>query len=210
MRLVLASASPARLATLRRAGIEPEVIVSGVDETGIDAPTVPGLVGALARLKADAVHERLAAQRGPGDDEPLLIIGCDSLLEFDGESHGKPGDPAAVIERWRRLRGNSGTLHTGHALTLDDPSGRFGPPGVRRRDAVASTIVHFADADDAEIAAYAATGEPEAVAGAFTLDGLGGPLISGIEGDPHAVVGIGLPLLRTELAALGVAWPAFS
>ena len=192
-RLVLASASPARLATLRSAGLSPEVEVSGVDEDTIHADTVPALVAALARAKAEAVATRRAA--APGEQ---VVIGCDSLLELDGIGFGKPIDADDAVRRWQLMRGRSGVLHTGHHLVR--------LPGGESRTATASTTVHFADLDDAEIAAYVATGEPLLVAGAFTIDGLGGPYVERIEGDHHNVVGISLPLLRRLLADLGVSW----
>ncbi len=196
VRLVLGSASPARLATLRAAGLRPEVVVSGVDESGVEAPDVAGLTGELARLKAEAVTAMLAPSAAS-----TLVIGCDSLLELDGAPLGKPGTAEQAVERWRSMRGRSGVLHTGHhILRLDD--------GERRVAAdVASTTVHFAEVTDEEIDAYVATGEPLQVAGAFTVDGLGGPFVTRIEGDHHNVVGISLPLLRRLLAQLGVAWP---
>ena len=196
VRLVLASASPARLATLRSAGLEPEVVVSGVDETTTTADTVAELAGRLARLKAEAVAATL-----PDDAAPVLVVGCDSMLELDGEAYGKPGTADLAVQRWRRMRGRSGVLHTGHHVVRLDRGGR------RTLSAVASTTVHFADLDDAEVDAYVATGEPLQVAGAFTVDGLGGPFVRGVEGDPHNVVGISLPLLRDLLRELGVAWP---
>jgi septum formation protein len=188
MRIVLASASPARLSTLRAAGIEPEVIVSGVDEERITSTDAGNLAAALAQLKCRAV----AAQVEPES----LVIGCDSVLAFEGEIFGKPAGPVEAAGRWRRMRGSSGVLHTGHC--------------VRRGDEefveTASTIVHFADITDAEIDAYIATGEPLQVAGAFTIDGLGGAFITGIEGDHHNVVGLSLPLLRDLVGDLGIAW----
>ncbi len=196
VRLVLASASPARLRTLRSAGLSPEVVVSGVDETAVSAPTVTELVSRLARLKA----ETAAAQLGD-DQQTTIVVGCDSLLELDEAAYGKPRSAADAIERWHRMRGRSGLLHTGHHVLVRGA-------GQQRSDsAVASTTVHFADLTDAEISAYVATGEPLEVAGAFTVDGLGGGFITGIEGDHHNVVGISLPLLRTMLGGLGVAWP---
>lgn len=188
MRLVLASASPARLATLRRAGLAPEVVVSGIDETGVTAASAADLVAVLAAMKADAVAATLA------DD--ALVLGCDSLLEFDGEPLGKPGSPEAAAQRWQRMRGRSGVLHTGHAL-IDLVSTR----SARR---TVSTVVHFADVTDDEIAAYTATGEPTAVAGAFTIDGFGGWFVTGVEGDPHNVVGVSLPALRDMIRELGL------
>jgi septum formation protein len=188
-RLVLASQSPARLATLRRAGLDPEVVVSGVDESVVRIPDPGRLAVELAVLKARAVAAGL-------DD--ALVVGCDSVLELDGQVHGKPADAEEARSRWRAMRGRSGVLHTGHCV-VDTRQGRE----VAR---AADTVVHFADVTDTEIDAYVATGEPLAVAGAFTIDGLGGAFVTGIEGDPHTVVGIGLPLLRTMLAELGVSW----
>jgi septum formation protein len=196
-RLVLASASPARLTTLRHAGLEPEVVVSGVDESTVTADSVATLAGRLAQLKAEAVAAAL-----PADGAPVLVLGCDSMLELDGEAYGKPGTPDLAAERWRRMRGRSGVLHTGHHVVYADGDGQ------RTRSAVAATTVHFADVTDAEIEAYVASGEPLQVAGAFTVDGLGGPFVRAIEGDFHNVVGISLPLLRELLLDLGVTWPS--
>jgi septum formation protein len=194
-RLVLASQSPARLATLRAAGLDPEVVVSGVDESQVSIADPARLAVELARLKAAAVAEPLA----PGDDT-VLVVGCDSVLELDGEVHGKPSSPDEAVSRWRRMRGRSGVLHTGHCVI----ELRGGERRELARDA--RTVVHFADLGDAEITAYVATEEPLRVAGAFTLDGLGGAYVTGIEGDPHTVVGIGLPLLRDMLRELGHEW----
>jgi septum formation protein len=187
VRFVLASASPARLETLRRAGIEPEVVVSGVDEDVVTAPTTAELVVRLAELKAAAV----AAQAGPA----ALVLGCDSMLDLDGAALGKPGSPDVARARWRQLRGRTGVLHTGHCL-VDTATGQAVTEG-------AATSVRFADVSDAEIELYCATGEPLAVAGAFTIDGLGGWFIDGVEGDPHTVVGVSLPMLRRMLRELG-------
>ena len=196
MRLVLASASPARLTTLRQAGLSPEVVVSGVDEDALSAPDPAELTLVLARAKAAAVADTLDVA------EPTLVVGCDSLLELDGQVQGKPGSAEQAVERWRSMRGRTGTLHTGHSVRLLAPDAE-----PRDAAAVSSAFVHFADVSDAEIDAYVATGEPLAVAGAFTIDGLGGPFVEGIEGDPHTVVGISLPLLRRLLERLGIAWP---
>ena len=186
-RLVLASASPARLATLRAAGIEPEVVVSGVDESTVDASD-PGLLSlTLARMKARAVAAQPAVSG-------TLVLGCDSVLEFDGEAYGKPADAEDAVARWKRMRGRTGVLHTGHCLI--SPAGEASD--------VAAALVRFGDVTDAEIAAYVATGEPLRVAGGFTIDGLGGPFVEGIDGDPGTVVGLSLPLLRRLLRQLGV------
>ncbi len=132
-------------------------------------------------------------------ERDAVVVGCDSMLELDGEVHGKPVDAAEAVARWRRMRGRFGVLHTGHWL-VDTREASAPEAG-----AVSSTTVHFADLSDTEIDAYVATGEPLVVAGAFTVDGLGGPFVTRIEGDHHGVVGISLPLLRTLLAELGVA-----
>jgi septum formation protein len=189
-RLVLASASPARRATLRAAGIEPSVVVSGVDESVVTDLAPGPLALRLAELKRDAV----AADVSDGS----LVLGCDSVLELDGVALGKPDDAADAVRRWHAMRGRAGVLHTGHALR-DTASGHDAA-------ALGSTIVHFADVTDDEIAAYVETGEPLQVAGAFTIDGLGGAFVTGIEGDHHNVVGLSLPLLRDLVAELGHAW----
>ncbi len=205
--LVLASQSPARLATLRAAGLDPEVIASGVDESAIEISDPERLSVALARLKAEAVAAQV--------HDEALVIGCDSVLELDGEVHGKPGSPEIAARRWRAMRGRAGVLHTGHCVirterehggdrSAGDRHTGSAPQSVAR---AARTVVHFADVTDAEIAAYVATGEPLQVAGGFTIDGLGGAFVRAIDGDPHTVVGVGLPLLRTMVRELGFSWP---
>ncbi len=216
--LLLASASPARRSALLAAGVEPLVRVSSVDEDTVVAAAEAehGRLAAadvallLARAKAEDVVTALEGDGGDVDqgggvaDGGLIVLGCDSVLELDGEVHGKPVDAAEATERWRRMRGRAGHLHTGHWL-VDLRDGAQGGSGGMV-GGTATTTVHFASVDDAEIDAYVATGEPLLVAGAFTLDGLGGPYVAGIEGDPSNVVGVSLPFVRELLLELGVTW----
>ena len=198
----LASASPARLSTLRSAGFDPIVVVSGVDEDAVLADARASSGGTLTHADAVLVLAKAKAEdvaRASGG----LVLGCDSMLEFEGEIVGKPGDEATAVARWRAMRGRSGVLHTGHWL-VDRRDGRAGATG-----ATASTIVHFADVTDAEIDAYVATGEPLQVAGGFTVDGLGGSFVESIEGDHHNVVGVSLPLVRRLLAERDVSVTEF-
>jgi septum formation protein len=217
LRLVLASQSPARLTLLRNAGFAPEAIVSGVDEDAFDATSPVELALILARAKARAVAQRIE----PG----ALVIGCDSVLDLDGTALGKPTDAQDAIGRWKAMRGREGILVTGHCLI--DTRLRDADPGSERdaqpdRDAgsdgsgsgsggdwrevtrAAATLVQFAEVSDAEIEAYVATGEPLHVAGAFTLDGIGGSFVESIGGDPSNVIGLSLPLLRNMLAEFGI------
>lgn len=184
--LVLASGSPGRLRLLRAAGLDPDVVVSGVDESHDGQLAVAGLVVVLAERKAAAV-----AQLRPD----ALVLGCDSLLELDQQPVGKPASAEQAAGVWRRLAGRAGTLCTGHCL--------IGPGGRVVRD-VARTTVRFGTPTDAEVAAYVATGEPLAMAGAFSIDGRGAAFVDGIDGDPGTVIGLSLPLLRRMLAELGV------
>jgi septum formation protein len=188
----LASASPARLGVLRAAGVRPEVRVSGVDEDVITAPDPSALVLALAEAKAAAVVRP--------DDDDLLVLGCDSLLDLDGTAYGKPWTPEEATKRWALMGGRSGVLRTGHALL----SVRDGEVVASAAD-VASTEVRFGTPSPDEVAAYVATGEPLEVAGAFTIDGRGGWFVDGVDGDPGAVIGLSLPLLRGLLQRVGVA-----
>ncbi len=184
--IVLASGSAARLAVLRAAGLEPRVMVSGVDEAAFSAATPAELAGLLARAKAAAVADRL---------EDGLVIGCDSLLDLGGRALGKPASAAEAAASWQAMAGRTGTLVTGHCV-IDAATGR-------QAAAVAATTVRFGTPAEREIAAYVASGEPLAVAGAFTLDGRGGWFVDGIDGDHGNVLGISLPLLRRLLAELG-------
>ena len=223
LRLILASSSPARLATLEAAGVHPIVHVSGVDEEALQcqaeaaaaAATPPRSVSPaervqlLARAKSHAVAaeldpEEIAAaaegtpETGAGDPLRYAVVGGDSMFELDGQVYGKPHSAERARARWRRMRGNSGTLHTGHWV-IDPLTGR-------ETGAVSSARVRFADVTDDEIDAYVATGEPLEVAGAFTVDGLGGPFVTSVDGDFHGVVGLSLPLVRHLLGDLGLRW----
>jgi len=189
--IILASASAARLAVLRGAGVEPEVAVSGVDESGYQAATTAGLVAVLAEAKAAAV----AATRDRG-----IVVGCDSMLDLDGQALGKPGSAAAARRRWREMAGRTGTLFTGHCV-IDAATGR-------RAAATAGTAVRFGTPSAEEIDAYVASGEPLGAAGAFTIEGLGGWFVDGIDGDHGTVLGLSLPLLRRLLTSLGVSVPS--
>jgi septum formation protein len=190
---VLASASPARLALLRAAGLAPHVMASGVEEDGVEGLTVDDAARTLAWRKADAVAARLA---GATDPAPL-VLGCDSMLSIDGEVRGKPASADQARDWWRTQRGRSGTLVTGHAI-VDIATGR-------RACDVARTVVRFGAPSDDELDAYIATGEPLAVAGACTIDGYGAPFVDGVDGDHGTVLGLSMPLLRRLLGALGVA-----
>jgi septum formation protein len=191
--LVLASASPARLALLRAAGLAPHVMASGVEEQGVEGLTAEDAARTLAERKADAVAARLAATTDPA----TLVVGCDSMLSIDGEVRGKPASADQARDWWRTQRGRSGTLVTGHAV-VDTATGR-------RACAVARTVVRFGAPSDDELDAYIATGEPLAVAGACTIDGYGAPFVDGIDGDHGTVIGLSMPLLRRLLGELGVA-----
>ena len=194
MIMVLASASSARRGVLRAAGIEPVVRVSGVDEDALAAsltePSPDELVAALAEAKALAVLPSVAEEH-----PDAVVVGCDSMLLHDGEVLGKPGTVEAARKRWAAMAGSSGVLLTGHAVVRVDGATAIGTE---------RTTVRFGQPSERELAAYLATGEPLAVAGAFTLDGLGGWFVEGIDGDPSSVIGISLPLTRRLLGEVGV------
>ncbi len=196
MRVVLASASPARLAVLRSAGLDPLVEVAGLDEdallAAVPTATPSEKVTTLAAAKATTVARRLSLP-------DAVVIGCDSMLHLGGRLLGKPADADQARERWRAMAGGRGELVTGHAV-LRVVDGEID----RVAEGHAVTVVRFADPSEAELAAYLATGEPLAVAGAFTLDGRGGWFVEGIDGDPSNVIGISLPLTRRLLAGVGV------
>jgi septum formation protein len=199
VRLYLASTSPARLATLRAVGIEPELLPSNVDEDAAVAASAPmtadEMVLFLARLKAEAVVS-------PKLDG--FILGGDSAFELDGITYGKPHTPEVARQRWMLQRGRAGQLHSGHWL-IDHRGGVLGGA----TGAVSTSTVQFAsDISDHEIDAYIATGEPLQVAGAFTIDSLGAPFITSVTGDPHAVVGLSVALLRSLLGEFDVSWPS--
>jgi septum formation protein len=185
---VLASGSAGRLHVLRAAGIDPEVVVSGVDETTDDHLDTAAIVGLLAERKAAAV----AALR-----PDALVLGCDSMLDLDGTAFGKPASPERATEMWARLSGREGTLYTGHCL--------IEPASGRRVRGVGRTVVRFGSPSDPEVAAYVASGEPMRVAGGFTIDGLAAPFVEGIDGNAGNVIGLCMPLLRRMLADLGLA-----
>ncbi|MFW0795986.1 nucleoside triphosphate pyrophosphatase [Gordonia sp. CPCC 205515] len=206
-RFVLASASPARYRVLRAAGIDPVVHVSDVDEDAVTAALPSGtppaeVVRALAEAKARAVVAArcndMAASRE--DDSDSVVVACDSMLLLDGRLLGKPHTAEVAAAQWRQMRGGHADLLTGHHVIRREPGS-----DPRESSGTSSTTVYFTDASDAMIEAYVATGEPLEVAGAFTLDGYGGWLIERIDGDPSAVIGIGLPLVATLLGRVGLA-----
>jgi septum formation protein len=204
VRVVLASASPARLSVLRAAGLDPLVEVSDVDEDALLAAvpdaTPAEKVTTLAGAKATTVARRL-------DLVDAVVVGCDSMLHIDGGLVGKPADADEARARWRVMAGGTGELVTGHAV-LRIVDGEID----RVAEGHAVTVVRFGEPTDAELDAYLGTGEPMQVAGAFTLDGFGGWFVEGVDGDPSNVIGISLPLVRRLLAGVGVTvtdlWPS--
>ena len=204
MRLYLASTSPARLATLRAAGIDPVLLNPGVDEDAVAAAAGPlsphDYVQLLARAKAEAV----TGSTVDGAALDGFVLGGDSAFELDGLVYGKPHHPEVALERWRAMRGRVGLLHSGHWL-IDHRGGSAG----RGVGAVTTASVTFAEVGDDELEAYIATGEPLEVAGGFKIDARGGAFIERVDGDPHAVVGLSVSTVRALAAEFGVAWPDF-
>ena len=197
--IILASASPARRALLRAAGVSVEVRVSDVDEDAVEKTLGPVSPAALALALAEAKARDVAAQVDPASVlGTTLVVGADTILDLDGVALGRPHDDADAIRRWHEMRGRAGILLTGHAVIRLDTD--------TTASAVGSTVVRFGTPTDAEVVAYVGTGEPTSVAGAFTIDGFGGPFIDGIEGDPANVAGLSLPILRRLFAELGVEW----
>lgn len=199
-RIVLGSASTGRLRVLQQAGIEPLVVVSDVDEDAVLDTLDPGsppeaVVAKLANAKAVDVAAKLPADLLAD----CVVLGCDSMLYLDDQLRGKPGTADAALQQWRSMAGATGYLLTGHALL------RISAGVITHTDSeTRSTTVHFAKPSENELNAYVSSGEPVNVAGAFTLDGLGGWFIDRIDGDPSNVIGISLPLVRTMLSAAGL------
>ncbi|CAM3608435.1 Maf family protein [Micrococcus luteus] len=207
--LVLGSASPGRADVLRRAQVPFRVLVSDVDEDAVGAaaardagraPSPGELAGLLAAAKGRDVAARVVAE---GVDRPTLVLGCDSVFEFEGSAYGKPYEPEVAVQRWRAQAGRMGTLHTGHWLGLVLPDGTRA-----EREGVVSAEVTFAAVDEPTIRAYVATGEPLHCAGAFTIDGAGAALVESVHGDPNAVIGLSVVWLRRAASELGVALAA--
>jgi septum formation protein len=185
--LVLASGSPARLRLLRDAGFDPKVVVSGIDERSIEDKDTAQLVTTLATRKAEAVAGRTGH---------AVVVGCDSMLEFEGRQFGKPSSLAEAKGWLQEMRGRTATLFTGHCVIDESTGGQV--------TGVAGTAVRFGVTTDAELDAYLASGEAMAVAGAFTLDGRSAPFVDGVDGDPGNVIGLSLPLLRSLLARIDI------
>ena len=204
-RVILASASPARLQLLRNAGLSPEVHVSHVDEEKIES-TLPSITPVeLAQLLAQLKCEEVSRQRTQLPDGKVatdeIIIGCDSVFEHEGKAYGKPETSDIARERWKSMMNSTGTLHTGHHVIYINEAGR-----QSAASATTSTDVTLGNLTDIEVEAYLASGEPFNVAGGFTLDALGGAFVEGVQGDPSNVIGISLPTTRRLITQLGLTW----
>ena len=199
-RLVLGSASSGRLKVLRQAGVDPLVVVSGVDEDGLIAALGPTAApGDVVRALATAKAEHVTSVLDPDITADCVVIGCDSMLYLDDRLCGKPASVEDARRQWQSMAGRCGDLHTGHCLV------RVRDHGVVRTEAETSvTTVHFGSPSRDDLEAYLASGEPLKVAGGFTLDGLGGWFVDGVDGDPSTVIGLSLPLLRSLLQRVGV------
>ena len=213
-RLLLASGSPSRLRILQGAGIDPLIAVPDVDEDALEAAhpdaSVRALVSLLAKAKAEAVLPRvpaLLAQESDASAAEVVVVACDSVLELDGEPVGKPHTAQRTREIWQRMAGSSPVLWSAHWAGVLAPADDGAGWHLRdHRAAEGRTRVHLASPTERELEDYIATGEPFEVAGALTIDGLGGAFVTGIEGDHHNVIGLSLPLLRQMLADMGVRW----
>jgi septum formation protein len=199
-RVVLGSASPGRLAVLRQAGIDPLVVVSGVDEDAVIADLGPNTSpGDVVRVLANAKADQVAANLDAAVASDCVVIGCDSMLSIDGRLVGKPASAEAARSQWQSMGGRSGQLYTGHCLL------RVLDGSISHGASESSfTTVYFATPTAADLDAYIGSGEPLAVAGGFTLDGLGGWFVDRIEGDPSNVIGLSLPLTRALLQRVGL------
>ena len=199
-RVVLASASPGRRMVLRQAGIDPLVVVSGVDEDAVLAAQGPDAApGDVANALAAAKAEQVVADLDSAVTSNCVVIGCDSMLFIDGALRGKPESVDAAREQWESMRGRPGVLHSGHCVI------RMRDGAVTHREVeCGTTTINFATPTDDELTAYLASGESLRVAGAFTIDGLGGWFVDGIDGDPSNVVGLSLPTMRRLFARVGL------
>ncbi len=193
MRVVLASKSEARQQVLETAGIRVDVLPSGFDESAVQDPVGTSLCARLAEAKGAQVAAQLP-------DRDVIVLACDTVLEFEGKVHGKPRTERASVALWRRMRGHTAIIHTGHYVMVRRDGDSQAQVQVR------STTVNFADISDDEAIAYAATGEPINAAGAFSINKLGGAFVTSIIGDPYNVVGISLPLVRQMVIDMGVGW----
>jgi septum formation protein len=199
-RVVLASASPGRRMVLRQAGIDPVVVVSGVDEDAVIAAQGPDAApGDVANALASAKAEQVIANLDPSLTADCVVIGCDSMLYIDGALRGKPTSVEDARRQWESMSGRAGVLYTGHCvIRLRDGSVTY------RGTECGRTTVNFGKPTEAELTAYLASGESLRVAGAFTIDGLGGWFVDSIEGDPSNVIGLSLPTMRTLFTRAGL------